>query len=163
LCGAAALVGPWRTQVAGGERTPLRIATIGACALLVLAGAVFIGRIALADRYRADAKSEVQSDPRGALEKVSDSLALNDEALSAYYVRATAYARLDDYPRARAALLEATRREPHDFVPWGLLGDLAVRRGDLREAKRAYVRASRLNPRNTGLADLARDPRGVGP
>jgi Flp pilus assembly protein TadD len=60
---------------------------------------------------------------------------------------------------ARAALLEATRREPHDFVTWALLGDLAVRRGDLAQARRDYGRASELNPRGPGLESLAKNPR----
>jgi Flp pilus assembly protein TadD len=94
-----------------------------------------------------------------AIAKADDSLALDDEALATYYVKAAAYARLDDYGRARATLLEATRREPHDFVTWGLLGDLAVRRGEMAQARRAYGRASRLNPRSAPLAALARDPR----
>ena len=74
------------------------------------------------------------------------------------WTEAAAYARLDDYDRARATLLEATRREPHDFVTWGLLGDLAVRRGDLGQARRAYARAADLNPRNLALQQLAKHP-----
>jgi Flp pilus assembly protein TadD len=68
---------------------------------------------------------------------------------------------VDDYHRARASLLEATRREPHDFVTWGLLGDLALRRGNLGQARRYYRRASSLNPRDEGLKQAARDPRVV--
>ncbi len=159
LCGAAVLVAPWTRALAGNERSPLRLAVIGACALVVLAGAVLVGRATLADKYRADAQDLVQEDPKAAVEKAGESLALNDESLQAYYARASAYARVNDYPRARASLLEAARREPHDFVTWGLLGDLAVRRGDLAQASKAYRRASRLNPRDEGLKKVARDPR----
>jgi len=56
-------------------------------------------------------------------------------------------------------LNEAARREPHDFVTYGLLGDLAVRRGDFAQAKRDYGRASELNPRDAGLQQLAQRPR----
>lgn len=159
LCGAAVLVAPWTRAHAGDGRSPLRLAVIGVCSLVVLAGAVFVGRVTLADKYRTDAQALVQKDPEAAVEKAGDSLALNDESLPAYYARAAAYARVNDYRRARESLLEATRREPHDFVPWGLLGDLAVRRGDLAQAGRDYGQASRLNPRDEGLQRFARDPR----
>ncbi|MDQ4129522.1 MAG: tetratricopeptide repeat protein, partial [Actinomycetota bacterium] len=82
----------------------------------------------------------------------------NGEGMSAHYLRAAAYARFDDYRSARGALLAAAQREPHDFVPWALLGDLAVRAGDLPEARRDYGRAHALNPRDPTLAALARDP-----
>jgi UDP-GlcNAc:undecaprenyl-phosphate GlcNAc-1-phosphate transferase len=159
LCGAAVLVAPWgRTQPEEG-RSALRVGVIAGCALVVLGGAILVGRVTLAERYRSDAQDIVQSDPDGALGKVQDSLALNDEALSAYYTQAAAFARKNDYPRARASLAEAVRREPHDFVTWGLLGDLALRRGDLAQARRDYGRASRLNPLNEGLEGAAQDPR----
>jgi Flp pilus assembly protein TadD len=110
-------------------------------------------------QYRADAQDSVAEDPRRALEQAEDSLALNDESLPAYYAKAAALARLNDYRGARAALGEATRREPHDWVTWGLLGDIAVRRGDLAQARRDYGQASELNPRDTGLQALAKNPR----
>jgi Flp pilus assembly protein TadD len=43
-------------------------------------------------------------------------------------------------------------------VPWVLLGDLAVRRGDLAQARRDYGRAARLNPRDESIARLSEDP-----
>jgi Flp pilus assembly protein TadD len=82
--------------------------------------------------------------------------------MDTYYVRASAFARLNDYPKARATLLEATRKDPGEFVTWGLLGDLAVRRGELRQARSAYRRASSLNPRDPALRAAAQDPRRVG-
>lgn len=78
-----------------------------------------------------------------------------------YYLRASVFARMNDYPNARGTLLEATRKDPGDFVTWGLLGDLAVRRGNLDQAKSAYARASRLNPRDRALRAAARDPRAL--
>ena len=160
LCGAAVLVAPWtRSRAPEGARSRLRLATIVVCGLVVLFGATLVGRAALADKYRADAQDSVAEDPRRALEQAEDSLALNDESLPAYYAKAAALARLNDYRGARAALGEATRREPHDWVTWGLLGDIAVRRGDLAQARRDYGQASELNPRDTGLQALAKNPR----
>ena len=89
---------------------------------------------------------------RQPLAKANDALALNADSLPTYYLKAAAYARLDDYLRARATLLAATRREPHDFVTWALLGDIALRRGDRAAAARSYRRARALNPRDQELA-----------
>ena len=71
------------------------------------------------------------------------------------YVMA-ALARQGRYEPARDVLLEATRREPHDFVTWGLLGDLALRAGLVQSAMNYYREASALNPRDAGLSELAR-------
>ena len=152
LCAAACLVGPWRRPASRGGR-PRPIVVVG-CAALVLFGAVLLGRAALADRLRAEARDALAADPREALRKTESSLSLNDEALPTYYIRAAAHARLGRYEPARATLLEATRREPHDYVSWALLGDLATRRADFDQAFRDYDRASDLNPRGQALATL---------
>jgi len=157
LAFAAVLVGPWRSS-AVGSATVTRRAVVLACTVLIVVGAVLVGRSALADSYSSDARDLLDSAPARAIAKANDSLALDDEAVNTYYVKAAAYARVDDYRRARSTLLEAARREPHDFVTWGLIGDLAVRRGELGQARRAYARASQLNPRNRALAQLAKNP-----
>jgi UDP-GlcNAc:undecaprenyl-phosphate GlcNAc-1-phosphate transferase len=157
LAFAAVLVGPWKRPTAEAPTAKRRVVVL-ACTGLIVVGAVLVGRSALAESYRSDARDALESSPTQAISKAGDSLALDDEALDTYYVEAAAYARLDDYRRARATLLEAARREPHDFVTWGLIGDLAVRRGELAQAKRAYQRAADLNPRNPGLQELAKDP-----
>jgi len=159
LCGAAVLLGPWKRERGDAGRSLKRIVIVGVCALLVLLGATLVGRAALAAKYRSEAQELVRSDPRQALDKAADSLSLNDEAVGSYQTQAAAYARLGQYGPARASLGEATRREPGDFVTWALLGDLAVRRGDLRQAGSDYRRAAQLNPREPGLSRLARNPR----
>jgi tetratricopeptide (TPR) repeat protein len=156
-CGAV-LVGPWDRSSAERAPRPRRLVVV-ACAAMIVFGAGLVGRSALAEKYRADARGDLAHAPIRAVHKANESLALNDEALATYYVKAAAYARLDEYDDARATLMEATRREPHDFVVWGLLGDLAVRRGNLLHARQAYTRAARLNPRDPALARLAADPR----
>ena len=117
-----------------------------------------VGRSTLADHYRSQAEETVASDPARALQQVGDSLDLNADAVTAWYAKSAAYARLGRYQSARAALLEAARREPHNYVPWALLGDPAVRHGEFREARREYRRALRLNPREGSLARLAENP-----
>ena len=150
LCSAAVLVGPWKRQRPEGAGRA-RLAAVAICGVATVAGAVLVGRAALADRYLNDGRRVLASDPAEAISKARDSQRLNDERLAAYYLESAAWARLGDYPRARAALSEATRREPHDFVTWALLGDLATRRGEERQALRDYRRGLSLNPRNKGL------------
>ena len=150
LCSAAVLVGPWARSRAGRMGSG-RIVIALVCGLVVLAGAVFVGRAALADRYLNEGRDVLVSDPAAAVVKAKDSQRLNDERLQAYYLESAAWARLGDYPRARAALAEGARREPHDFVTWALLGDLATRREEYRQALADYRRALALNPRAPSL------------
>jgi cytochrome c-type biogenesis protein CcmH/NrfG len=124
----------------------------------VLVGAFTVGRSTLAERYRDQAGDALPSDPEQALGRADKALDLNPDSVPSLYVRAAAFARLDRYEDARAALSEATRLEPSNYVTWVLLGDLAVRRGELGLARRAYASAARLNPRDESLARLSRDP-----
>ena len=163
LCAAAALVAPWKGGPGGRAVTGARIVAVSAVAVLVLAAAYSVGRLAVADQYRIDARDNLRSDPVEALRLANQSLAFNDDSLLALYVKSAAYARLGRYRPARGALVEATKLEPHDHLPWALLGDLAVRRGDFATARRAYRRASELNPRSKPIRALARNPRAAQP
>jgi hypothetical protein len=159
LCAAAALLAPWSRRAPERRLGPWRIVAMLVAAVAIIAAAESVGRIAAADKFRNDARNKLRSDPVEALKLANRSLALNDQSQPAVVVKAAAYARLDDYRDARAALLEGIRLEPHNAVTWALLGDLAVRRRDLRAARRAYRRASTLDPRNDLLRSLAKDPR----
>ena len=78
-------------------------------------------------------------------------------------MKSAAYARLGRYTGARATLLQATRTEPHNSQPWALLGDLAVRRGAFRIAKIDYGKAAQLDPKDTVISGLAKNPRSALP
>jgi len=119
---------------------------------------VFIGRPTLALHLQNEARDQVATAPLPALQKVEESLSLNPESVQAYYVKAAALARLDAYLPARAALMEAIGREPHNYVSWALLGDLLTRRGAISPALRAYSRAASLNPRDPFLKLLGSRP-----
>ena len=158
LCSAAVLVGPWaRSRATRTGRAA--VAIVAVCGLVVLIGAVLVGRAALADRYLNEGRDALAIEPAEAIAKAKDSQRLNAEGLRAYYLESAAWARLGDYPRARAALTEATRREPHDFTTWALLGDLATRRGADAQALAGYRRALALNPRNRALKQATRRAR----
>jgi tetratricopeptide (TPR) repeat protein len=140
---------------------------------LAVVAIVFIGRPTLAEHYRVAAQKELRSDPRGALADAEEALSLNPDALQSYYAKSAAYARFAAYLPARRAMREAIEREPHNYVSWALLGDLATRRGSISAAMSAYRRASMLNPRDSELRLLAsrralverlhREPDAVGP
>lgn len=143
----------------GGEEDEglreLPLPVIGVAVVLAIAAIVLIGRPTLALHLRTEAQTDVGSDPRSAIETVDESLSLNPDSVQAYYTKAAALASLDAYRPAQSALLEAIDREPHNYVSWGLLGDLRTRRGDISGAMRAYGRASALNPRDRGLRTLS--------
>jgi O-Antigen ligase len=163
LCAAAALVAPWTSRPSGRRVTGARVVAAAVVAVVVLAAAYSVGRLAVADQYRIDARDHLRADPVEALRLANQSLAFNDDSLLALYVKSAAYARLGLYRPARSALVEATMLEPHDHLPWALLGDLAVRRGDFALARRAYRRASELNPRSEPIRALAQNPRAAQP
>lgn len=155
LGAAAILLLPLRAEAEDTPRLrPIPIAATVAIVAVGIVAVVFIGRPTLALHLQSEARDEVATAPLPALQKVEESLSLNPDSVQAYYVKAAALARLDAYLPARAALLEAVDREPHNYVSWALLGDLATRRGDIPVAMRAYGRAASLNPRDRELRAL---------
>jgi O-antigen ligase/polysaccharide polymerase Wzy-like membrane protein/tetratricopeptide repeat protein len=137
-----------RRWVGWGRAT---VPLIGVVALLALLAAAE-GRRWAADYYLERSDSELSRDVGAALRDADQALNLNPESLPAHYAAARAYARLDRYAAARATLLAATRKEPSDYVPWVLMGDLAVRRGDLAQARADYRRATALSPYDTDFS-----------
>lgn len=148
----AAAHAPRRTPVGG----VVVLATI--LVALTMAGAS-LTRQGLADHFRTDAQNALAHDPATALHDANRSLSLDGDAVSTYYLKAAALARFDRAAAARQTLEEALQHEPRNFVTWALLGDLNVRGGRLREAASDYRRAHTLNPREPGLALLARRPK----
>ncbi|MDP1849670.1 MAG: O-antigen ligase family protein [Solirubrobacteraceae bacterium] len=147
----AAGFGPTRSRAA-------RAAPAVAIGLAIAFAALSLGRQGLSERYVQRAQAALAREPDRALVEANRALRLDREAVAAYYAKAAALARFNQAAAARSVLLDAARREPRNFVTWVLLGDLSVRRGDLRAARSAYGRALQLNPRGPGLARLAADP-----
>jgi len=160
--GALALRAPEPTSA---NSKPRRLPPVAASASVALLAGVFVfaalslGRQGLAEYFRDEARSNLAQRPAEALADADRSLRLDPEAMTPYYVKAAALARFNEADAAEAVLRQAAAREPLDFVTWALLGDLAVRRGRLDDAKRHYGRSSGLNPRDRGLAALTSDPR----
>jgi O-antigen ligase len=159
ICAAAALVAPWSRRSRGIGLTTARLVAVAGVAVAVIVAADVTGRISYADHLRIQSRNELRSDPLAALRDSNRALALNDESLPALYVKSAAYARLDRYRRSRAAMREAAALEPHNPLPWALLGDLAARRHDFRAARSYYRRSSELDPKSELIRSLARHPR----
>jgi len=135
---------------------PLRPGGPGALALVVTGAG--LTRQGAGELYSARASKELIADPAAAAADANRSLEINSDDVQTYYVKAAALARLGSAHGTEAVLRQALAREPRNFVTWSLLGDIAVRRHKLALARRDYVAAHRLNPRNATLLGLARDP-----
>ncbi len=128
-----------------------RIAPAVAVGLAIAIAALSLSREGLSELYVTRAQNALAGDPADALGEANRALRLDRESVSAYYAKAAAIARFGDGETAQAVLLDASRREPRNFVTWTLLGDLASRRGHPSEARRYYRRAAELNPRDAEL------------
>lgn len=138
------------------RRRPVVVAVI---AIGLAVAGVSLSRQGLAEHFRSAAQDALAVRPAEALRDADRSLRLDPEAVQSYYVKAAALARFNKPAAARATLQEAAEREPTRFVTWALLGDLAVRTGEFRDARKFYGRAHGLNPLDPTLLALAEDPR----
>ena len=154
LIAAAVLVAPWVTRPATSAWSTPRIVLTVLAAVAIAGGVQSVGKPTGLAYLRDSGNDALQADPAKSLKRANQMLSLDGDSVRALFLKSAAYARLGDYGRARAALVEATRLEPHDHLPWALLGDLAARRGDFRLARRDYRRAFALNPRDFRLEQL---------
>src|SRR5436305_2329610 len=156
LTGMAIMAAVLLIVPSGGSRArPVRrswgqLALIGSLVLLGLLAAS-VGRQYVATRYAQAGAAQVTRSPQKAISTLRRAAQLDPNALTTLSALASAYARLDDYSGARATLQIAARREPHNYVPPALLGDLAMRRGYYRLAAAEYRRALVRNPRDPYL------------
>jgi tetratricopeptide (TPR) repeat protein len=134
-----------------------RLAPVALIALALIVAGASLSRQYLSERFRSEGQDALVERPEEALRQADRSLRLDPEAVESYYLKAAALARFDQAGAARDALREAARREPRNFVTWALLGDLAVRSGNMAVAKQNYRRALALNPRDVGLRQHVRD------
>jgi tetratricopeptide (TPR) repeat protein len=135
-----------------------RLAPAIVVGLAITVAALSLSRQSLSELYVERAQDALADKPERALVESNRALRLDRESIAAYYAKAAALARFGEGEDARAVLMDAARREPRNFVTWALLGDLSVRQGDLRAARASYREATRLNPLDPGLAQLAADP-----
>jgi O-antigen ligase len=135
----------------GGRSLAWNRLAVGSVVVVVVVVATSIGRHYAATRNRLEAESRLARDPSGALEPATRAIRLNPHDVMAYIVLASAHARRGEYEPARSALARASDAETFNYLPWLLMGDIAIRRGDPERARRAYRRARFLNPRSSNL------------
>ena len=159
LCSAAVLVGPWRS-----ERAPER-GTSADASWSRRAPSSWCSRRCwwAARRSRTATSSEgrdlLASDPAAARRQGARLASTSTTRRCPRTTSRRPPGRGSTTTRGRAARSRrGPAREPHDFVTWALLGDLATRRGDDRQALRDYRRALRAQSAQRG----ARRRRGGG-
>ena len=123
---------------------------VGSLVVLALLAAS-IGRQYAAALYSNSGQALVPKHPLRALARLRTAEQLDPWSMQTQYSVAAAYAELNDYTAARAALLHAAQLEPENYVPPALLGDIAVRVGNNAMALAAYRRALQLDPREPVL------------
>jgi UDP-GlcNAc:undecaprenyl-phosphate GlcNAc-1-phosphate transferase len=161
LIAAAVLLRP-RAGEAVKPRSPrtLRAVLAALVVLPVAVAGVSLSRQVLSQHYRGQAEDRLAAgDARGAIDAADHALRLDREDLQAYFTKAAALARLGDAAATQRTLEQAVRVEPGDFLPYALLGDIAVRQRRFALARSYYRRAAELNPREPALAQLAENPR----
>jgi O-antigen ligase len=137
-----------------------QVTLVVALGLLALVAAS-LGRQYVAVLYSDSGKGLVSKHPVRALQTLRTAEQLDPWSLQTQYAVASAYARLNDYPAARAALLRAAQLEPQNYVPQALLGDIATRAGEPVAALSAYRRALRLDPLEPDLQQAVDTARGA--
>lgn len=146
----------WVAVRSRGRRAQVTlVATLGVLAVV----AASLGRQYVAMLYSDSGKGLVSKHPLNALRTLRTAEQLDPWSLQTQYAVASAYARLDDYQAARAALLQAAQLEPDNYVPPALLGDIATRAGQPAAALAAYRRALRLDPLEPALQQATESAR----
>ena len=146
LVGAPAVPGAAR-RVAAWKRLP---------ALVPALGALLVGALFLSDYETRKARVVGERSAAAQLKAARAAERLNPFAVTPHYLQAGALETEGRRDAARRELRAALELEPRSFVTLALLGDLEVRAGDRRAARAFYRRASRLNPLDVGLRELAR-------
>jgi tetratricopeptide (TPR) repeat protein len=118
--------------------------------------AVVIALTYLSDVYVRTARADTAASASERLATARTAERLNPLAVAPHYLQAGALEQLGRRAEARRELLAVLDLEPESFVALGLLGDLETRAGNRGEAREWYRRALYLNPRDTGLQQLAR-------
>ncbi|MDQ8046588.1 MAG: O-antigen ligase family protein, partial [Patulibacter sp.] len=163
LLGLAALLAAAAPAEVSATEPANRRAPLGRASALALVAVSMasIGVQLAVNAYTTRANGLIASDPAAAIRAAQRAVRLDRTDVSAWIALAAAQARTGSYARSDAALQQAVVAEPRSYVGYALRGDLATRAGLTSRAHAFYERASELNPRDIGLAQLAgRVPQG---
>lgn len=129
----------------------VRVATGAALAASVLA----LLSVYVSNGYIQRARSNIDH-PQDELSAARTAASVDPWSVTPHYLAASAYETLGERSKAYAQLNDALRLEPSNFATLGVLGDFEVRGGNLPAARSYYERALALDPRDTGLQQLAK-------
>jgi hypothetical protein len=130
------------------------VARFGTAALL-LAAAISVIFLYLGDLYIRKARDEQGRSASAQLSAARTASDFNPVSVIPLYLQASALEAEGQRDEARAKLQDALSKEPENFVTLTLLGDFEVRDDKFAAAAGYYRKASRLNPRDVGLQQLA--------
>lgn len=128
-------------------------ALLGAVLLVAI---LAVGALFLSDAHVRKAREQSAGSPAASLSSARTAASLDPLSVTPLYLQAAALEGEGSRAEAREALTDALALEQDNFVTLGLLGDLEVRAGNDRGARRYYRRALALNPLDTGLQELSR-------
>jgi hypothetical protein len=142
------------------EAPVARSSPIGRPVAWLAAGGLAIAAVGVGLLYVSDVDVRrsrvVGATPAERLARAESAGGLNRWSVTPLYLEASALEELGRVPAARERLHDALDLEPANFVTLGLLGDLELRAGRERVARRWYRRALERNPLDAGLRKLAR-------
>ena len=141
------------SKEARGERGDF-LGRLGFAALLGVA-AISVLFLFLGDLYIREARSHLNGSPQAQLDAARTAADFNPVSVVPLYLQASAEESQGDRTAALHTLQDALSQEPRNFVTLTLLGDLEVRAGAIQDAAGYYQRALALNPRDSGLQQLA--------
>jgi hypothetical protein len=138
-----------------GFGSRVRLVTRIGIAGLLGAAAVSVVLLFLSDFYIREARDEQGKSASKQLSAARTAADLDPVSVIPLYLQASALEAEGERSHARDVLQDALSKEPNNFVTLTLLGDLQVRDGEFDDAAGYYKKASDLNPRDTGLQQLA--------
>lgn len=97
-----------------------------------------------------------------AIEALEQAVRIDPASIDAWSELAALTLEKGDERRARAAALEALRREPEAALPHGVIGALGIRQGNFEEAIEHLEKVAKLRPRPDDLEALGRAHAGLG-
>jgi O-Antigen ligase len=133
----------------------VRLVTRIGIAGLLGAAVVSVVLLFLSDFYIREARDEQGKSASKQLSAAQTAADLDPVSVIPLYLQASALEAEGERSHARDVLQDALSKEPNNFVTLTLLGDLQVRDGEFDDAAGYYKKASDLNPRDTGLQQLA--------
>jgi hypothetical protein len=139
----------------GASERPLSIGLRLVTGIPLVAAAVLVVILFLADDYASRARALAATSPARQLSAAQTASSLNPWSVTPLYLEASALESQGKRSQALGKLMDALKLEPRNFVTLGLIGDYYVRGGHRRAARVYYRRALVLDPRDVGLQQLA--------